>query len=75
MEVSDILYITPSQRSSLIRNVINGSSGRTRTYNLVVNSHPLCRLSYRGAEFNQFSRKRAKFQSKCVWDSKLNQNR
>jgi hypothetical protein len=25
-----------------------GSSGRTRTYNLVVNSHPLCRLSYRG---------------------------
>ena len=28
--------------------VLNGSSGRTRTYNLVVNSHPLCRLSYRG---------------------------
>jgi hypothetical protein len=27
----------------------NGSSGRTRTCNLVVNSHPLCRLSYRGA--------------------------
>jgi hypothetical protein len=27
----------------------SGSSGRTRTYNLVVNSHPLCRLSYRGA--------------------------
>ncbi|GAH63280.1 unnamed protein product, partial [marine sediment metagenome] len=23
---------------------------RTRTYNLVVNSHPLCRLSYRGAD-------------------------
>jgi hypothetical protein len=26
-----------------------GSAGRTRTYNLVVNSHPLCQLSYRGA--------------------------
>ncbi len=25
-----------------------GSPGRTRTANLVVNSHPLCRLSYRG---------------------------
>ena len=25
-----------------------GSSGKTRTYNLVINSHPLCRLSYRG---------------------------
>ena len=25
-----------------------GSSARTRTSNLVVNSHPLCRLSYRG---------------------------
>jgi hypothetical protein len=24
------------------------SSGRTRTYNLAVNSRPLCRLSYRG---------------------------
>jgi hypothetical protein len=29
---------------------IAGSPSRTRTYNLVVNSHPLCRLSYRGAE-------------------------
>ncbi len=29
---------------------ILGSPSRTRTYNLVVNSHPLCRLSYRGAE-------------------------
>ncbi len=27
---------------------ILGSPSRTRTYNLVVNSHPLCRLSYRG---------------------------
>ena len=27
----------------------DGSPSRTRTYNLVVNSHPLCRLSYRGA--------------------------
>jgi hypothetical protein len=25
-----------------------GSPSRTRTYNLMVNSHPLCRLSYRG---------------------------
>ena len=25
-----------------------GSTTRTRTWNLVVNSHPLCRLSYRG---------------------------
>jgi hypothetical protein len=28
--------------------VISGSPSRTRTYNLVVNSHPLCLLSYRG---------------------------
>ena len=28
--------------------LIKGSSGRTRTYNLAVNSRPLCRLSYRG---------------------------
>ena len=28
---------------------LTGSPSRTRTYNLVVNSHPLCRLSYRGA--------------------------
>ncbi len=28
-----------------------GSPGRTRTANLVVNSHPLCRLSYRGSFF------------------------
>ena len=27
---------------------LSGSSARTRTSNLVVNSHPLCRLSYRG---------------------------
>ena len=26
----------------------NGSGGRTRTYDLVVNSHPLCQLSYAG---------------------------
>ena len=26
----------------------HGSLGRTRTCNLVVNSHPLCRLSYQG---------------------------
>ncbi len=28
--------------------VLQGSSGRTRTYNQPVNSRPLCRLSYRG---------------------------
>ncbi len=28
--------------------VLFGSPGRTRTANLVVNSHPLCRLSYQG---------------------------
>ena len=28
--------------------LFSGSPSRTRTYNLVVNSHPLCRLSYRG---------------------------
>jgi hypothetical protein len=35
----------------------NGSSGRTRTCNLVVNSHPLCRLSYRGAACINLSKK------------------
>ena len=30
------------------RGLCSGSPSRTRTYNLVVNSHPLCRLSYRG---------------------------
>jgi hypothetical protein len=30
--------------------MFSGSPGRTRTINLVVNSHPLCRLSYRGME-------------------------
>lgn len=33
-----------------------GSSGRTRTCNLVVNSHPLCRLSYRGAILDQHAK-------------------
>ena len=28
---------------------LSGSPGRTRTANLVVNSHPLCQLSYRGS--------------------------
>ena len=27
----------------------DGSGGRTRTYDLVVNSHPLCQLSYAGS--------------------------
>ena len=29
---------------------MHGSPGRTRTCNLVVNSHPLCQLSYRGTK-------------------------
>ncbi len=29
----------------------NGSGGRIRTYDLVVNSHPLCLLSYAGTVF------------------------
>ena len=35
-------------RSQRIELCFRGSPGRTRTANLVVNSHPLCRLSYRG---------------------------
>ena len=34
-----------------VRHASIGSGGRARTYNLVVNSHPLCRLSYRGTTF------------------------
>ena len=33
-----------------------GSGGRTRTYNLVVNSHPLCLLSYTGLSVFESSR-------------------
>ncbi len=42
--------LIPSLTTNLERFVdsISGSPGRTRTINLVVNSHPLCRLSYRG---------------------------
>ncbi len=32
--------------------VLSGSGGRTRTYDTVVNSHLLCRLSYAGSRFN-----------------------
>ena len=31
-----------------------GSGGRTRTYDLVVNSHPLCQLSYAGTYGSKF---------------------
>ena len=41
-----------------------GSTTRTRTWNLVVNSHPLCRLSYRGI-FNESYYTRAN--SKCQY--------
>jgi hypothetical protein len=34
----------------------SGSPGRIRTCDLVVNSHPLCRLSYRGIIFFKISR-------------------
>ncbi len=37
-----------SSRTAEISRLNSGSPGRTRTANLVVNSHPLCRLSYRG---------------------------
>lgn len=29
---------------------LSGSAGRIRTYDQVVNSHPLCQLSYRGID-------------------------
>jgi hypothetical protein len=31
-------------------NILNGSPGRARTADLVINSHPLYQLSYRGIE-------------------------
>jgi hypothetical protein len=41
-------YMLPNTDGS--QTVTSGSPGRTRTCNLVVNSHPLCRLSYRGTK-------------------------
>lgn len=38
---------TPSASKEL-RLSKNGSGGRARTYDMVVNSHPLCQLSYAG---------------------------
>ena len=38
---------TPN-RDRFIRPLLSGSAGRIRTYDQVVNSHPLCQLSYRG---------------------------
>ena len=35
------------------KTVTSGSLGRTRTCNLVVNSHPLCRLSYQGTRYGR----------------------
>ena len=39
---------TPFKNKEL-RSVKLGSGGRTRTYDMVVNSHPLCQLSYAGS--------------------------
>lgn len=40
------------------RRFINtGSAGRIRTYDQVVNSHPLCQLSYRG--MNKYSNEKS----------------
>ena len=38
---------TPN-RDGLSGRCLSGSAGRIRTYDQVVNSHPLCQLSYRG---------------------------
>jgi hypothetical protein len=49
----------------------SGSPGRTRTCNLVVNSHPLCRLSYRGMwitipyVYTKLSKKQIQYESKA----------
>ncbi len=37
-------------RDRLVRLFLSGSAGRIRTYDQVVNSHPLCQLSYRGID-------------------------
>ena len=38
----------PHNRDWLSGRCLSGSAGRIRTYDQVVNSHPLCQLSYRG---------------------------
>ena len=35
--------------------VLSGSGGRIRTYDLVINSHPLCQLSYAGIKSAGFT--------------------
>ena len=40
--------VSQNKKAPLYGALFSGSPGRTRTANLVVNSHPLCRLSYRG---------------------------
>jgi len=45
---AEIENATPYKNKEL-RSVIFGSGGRTRTYDMVVNSHPLCQLSYAGS--------------------------
>ncbi len=44
---------SPRIPEPVVRDVLNGSPGRARTCDLVVNSHPLCQLSYRGNIFGQ----------------------
>ena len=41
---------TPMNQRELRLNE-NGSGGRTRTYDQVINSHPLCQLSYSGTKY------------------------
>ncbi len=47
--VEDSPQIIAKKKPSSSLGIFSGSPGRTRTANLVVNSHPLCRLSYRGS--------------------------
>ena len=39
-----------SEQEGYLKQQLNGSPGRARTADLVINSHPLYRLSYRGIE-------------------------
>ncbi len=39
-----------SEQEEQLKQELNGSPGRARTADLVINSHPLYQLSYRGIE-------------------------
>ncbi len=47
-KVIDFTYKKPFNYIAEGLSVLSSSPSRTRTYSLMVNSHPLCRLSYRG---------------------------